>query len=168
MGTLFVVILFLAYFVPAFVAHARGHRNSNAISILNLLLGWTFLGWIIALVWSCTANVAQRDVYVPATASTPEKPFHTILPTPKSKVDVKLVTFWAVLILLPLGIGLELNYFQSKTPAPKPPTQSSQGSEEPNFISKNGQVIPNPAKIRNTTSSSDASYSSVASLIHKK
>jgi hypothetical protein len=26
-----------------------------AIFVLNLLLGWTLLGWIGSLVWSCTA-----------------------------------------------------------------------------------------------------------------
>jgi hypothetical protein len=27
-------------------------RNASAIIALNLLLGWTFLGWVIALVWA--------------------------------------------------------------------------------------------------------------------
>ena len=44
------------YFLPAMVAHSRKHRNKLAIVILNIFLGWTFVGWVIALVWSCTAN----------------------------------------------------------------------------------------------------------------
>jgi len=28
--------------------------NMDAILILNLFLGWTFLGWVIALVWAFT------------------------------------------------------------------------------------------------------------------
>ena len=31
-----------------------------AILILNLLLGWTCLGWVIALVWSFTAVERKR------------------------------------------------------------------------------------------------------------
>jgi hypothetical protein len=46
----------LLYFLPAIVAIVRGHPNSLAIFILNLLLGWTFIGWVIALVWSFTSN----------------------------------------------------------------------------------------------------------------
>lgn len=42
------------YFLPAFVASQRNHRNAGAIFILNLFLGWTFLGWVIALIWSLT------------------------------------------------------------------------------------------------------------------
>jgi Superinfection immunity protein len=43
-----------AYFLPAIVANWRGHHNANAISMLNLLLGWTVFGWIIALIWATT------------------------------------------------------------------------------------------------------------------
>ncbi len=52
------VALFLLaiYFLPAIVASTRGHMSSGAIFVLNLLLGWTALGWIIALVWSFTGN----------------------------------------------------------------------------------------------------------------
>jgi hypothetical protein len=44
------------YFVPAVVAVLRKHNNSGAICILNLLLGWTFIGWVVAIVWSFTDN----------------------------------------------------------------------------------------------------------------
>jgi hypothetical protein len=50
----------LFYFVPTFVATLRGHQNAAAIFILNLLLGWSFLGWVVALVWSFTAVERRR------------------------------------------------------------------------------------------------------------
>jgi hypothetical protein len=34
----------------------RKHPNAGAIAVLNLLLGWTFIGWVIALVWSFTST----------------------------------------------------------------------------------------------------------------
>ena len=40
------------YFVPSLIAVNRNKRNKNAIFALNLLLGWTFVGWVVALVWS--------------------------------------------------------------------------------------------------------------------
>lgn len=43
------------YFFPAFIAMVRHHPNALAIVILNLLLGWTLLGWVGAFVWSVTA-----------------------------------------------------------------------------------------------------------------
>ncbi len=54
--------LFLFYFLPFVIALSRGHKNTVAIFMLTLLLGWTFLGWIIALIWSFTA-VERHVVY---------------------------------------------------------------------------------------------------------
>jgi hypothetical protein len=44
-----------AYFLPASIAFARGHHQKWAITILNVLLGMTGLGWVAALIWSATA-----------------------------------------------------------------------------------------------------------------
>lgn len=52
----------IIYFVPAFIAFRRGHRNRGAILALNLFLGWTFLGWVAAIVWSLTDNVEPPRV----------------------------------------------------------------------------------------------------------
>jgi hypothetical protein len=48
------------YLLPWFIAAWRDHNNRGAIALLNLLLGWTFLGWVVALVWSATDNVKER------------------------------------------------------------------------------------------------------------
>ena len=50
---LFIVVL--AYFIPTWIANSRKHHNGDAIFATNLLLGWTFLGWVVALIWSLTA-----------------------------------------------------------------------------------------------------------------
>lgn len=48
----FWLIALVLYLLPWLIAAARSHRNALAIFFLNLLLGWTFLGWVVALVWS--------------------------------------------------------------------------------------------------------------------
>ncbi|MDD5339450.1 MAG: superinfection immunity protein, partial [Dehalococcoidales bacterium] len=40
------------YFLPTIIALARHHINSLAIFVVNFLTGWSFIGWVIALVWS--------------------------------------------------------------------------------------------------------------------
>lgn len=45
-----VLIALILYFLPSFVGW--GKKNWAAIFILNLLLGWTFFGWVGALVWA--------------------------------------------------------------------------------------------------------------------
>lgn len=55
MGGEVAVFGLLAYFVPTLIALLRGHDNTFAIFLTNLLLGWTFIGWVIAFIWSFTA-----------------------------------------------------------------------------------------------------------------
>jgi hypothetical protein len=50
---MFLIIFVLAvglYFLPSFIA--KGCRNAGAITTLNALAGWTFVGWIVAIVWA--------------------------------------------------------------------------------------------------------------------
>ena len=51
-GMLMIVVMVLMYFLPTFIAFAAKRKNKAAIFILNLLLGWTFIGWVAALVWA--------------------------------------------------------------------------------------------------------------------
>ena len=50
----FVVIIALIalYFLPTIIACKQEHKNIPAIAALNILLGWTILGWVGALVWA--------------------------------------------------------------------------------------------------------------------
>jgi len=49
---LLVILVFIAYFLPSLIAFLRQHKNKLAIFLLNLILGWTVLGWVVSLVWS--------------------------------------------------------------------------------------------------------------------
>jgi hypothetical protein len=44
------------YMLPWAIAATRGKSNAGMIGILNLLLGWTIIGWICALVMACGAH----------------------------------------------------------------------------------------------------------------
>lgn len=48
------------YFLPFILALARGKRDVLGIFLLNFFLGWTVIGWIVALIWA----VKQDVVYV--------------------------------------------------------------------------------------------------------
>ena len=47
-----IVLIFAFYFLPTLVSFLRQRKNRLAIFLLNLLLGWTILGWVVSLVWS--------------------------------------------------------------------------------------------------------------------
>lgn len=44
----------VAYFLPTMKACYVKHHNSGAIFIINFFLGWTFLGWVVALAMAYT------------------------------------------------------------------------------------------------------------------
>ena len=49
------------YFLPSYIAGKRKAQNGCAIFIVNLLFGWTFLGWIVTLIWAI-ADSPKQDV----------------------------------------------------------------------------------------------------------
>jgi T4 superinfection immunity protein len=60
---IFLITIFLVYFLPGIVATSRHHPNMDTIFVLNLCLGWTILGWILALVWAFTYVGPSEDTH---------------------------------------------------------------------------------------------------------
>jgi uncharacterized membrane protein len=55
------VILILAiYFLPSIIGY--NHRNANSICLLNLFLGWTVLGWIVAMIWAVSNDKKETII----------------------------------------------------------------------------------------------------------
>jgi hypothetical protein len=48
------IIAVVIYFLPFFVGSSK--KNAGAIFMLNLFLGWTLIGWVVALVWAMTGD----------------------------------------------------------------------------------------------------------------
>lgn len=48
---------FVMYFLPSILAFARNKRDTTAIVLLNFFLGWTMIGWVVALVWAVKTDV---------------------------------------------------------------------------------------------------------------
>lgn len=75
-GFIFLVIAFIAYFLPTFIASRRRHPNGTSIFLLNLFLGWTFIGWLVALIWS--ASAITRTLPVAATSVTTDDKYQKL------------------------------------------------------------------------------------------
>jgi hypothetical protein len=59
-GLLFMVFGLFIYFLPTYCG--RNKRDVGAIFALNLLLGWTLVGWVVALVWALSHDVPPQIV----------------------------------------------------------------------------------------------------------
>ena len=53
------------YFLPTIIAAKRSHPHTAGIVLVNIFLGWTFLGWIGSLIWAVTTPqiVVQNTMY---------------------------------------------------------------------------------------------------------
>jgi hypothetical protein len=59
-----ILLAFPLYLLPAIVAGSRKHPNFGAVFALNLLLGWTFLGWVGSLIWSLSSKDRQSPTVI--------------------------------------------------------------------------------------------------------
>lgn len=56
------IVAVLVYFVPTVVAFSRGVPNKGSVLVLNLFLGWTLVGWVVALAMAAR-SAQQRPGY---------------------------------------------------------------------------------------------------------
>ena len=61
MGILIIILAGFFYLLPSLVALNNKKSNSGAIFALNLLLGWSFIGWVVAFIWAITKD-RQPDI----------------------------------------------------------------------------------------------------------
>lgn len=53
---------FILYVIPMCIALKRKHPQRFPIGCLNIFLGWTFLGWVICLVWSLSNTKSEVQI----------------------------------------------------------------------------------------------------------
>lgn len=58
---IFVFFLLGAYFLPNIIAALRQHPQHGSIFVINLFLGWTLIGWVVALAMSVSHISPQRN-----------------------------------------------------------------------------------------------------------
>lgn len=53
---LLALCLVTAWLLPTIVASSRGMPNVGSVAVIDVLLGWTVIGWIVALAMACGAK----------------------------------------------------------------------------------------------------------------
>ncbi|MEM9356989.1 MAG: superinfection immunity protein [Pseudomonadota bacterium] len=41
------------YFLPTIISEQQRHPRRTIIGVLNVLFGWTVLGWLVTMAWAC-------------------------------------------------------------------------------------------------------------------
>lgn len=74
------------YLFPAIVANMREHPNRTSITVLNVLLGWTLVGWVVSMVWAVSAIAEPSDSTKEQPATTdPAQPSQAVAPSSDEK-----------------------------------------------------------------------------------
>jgi hypothetical protein len=100
-----VIIALLFYCAPSIIAGIRKHRSLYAIIAVNLLFGWTVIGWIWAFIWAL-ANTHNGPINVRtlSQARTLRKPFSPL----------RLLIAFGVVAFLVIGVN---QYYHGQRPA---------------------------------------------------
>jgi hypothetical protein len=73
LAIVFVIFGVAAYWAPTLVAWLRHVPNVGSVAVIDGLLGWTVIGWIVALAMACRDTRPQQIAVVPY-APVPQPP----------------------------------------------------------------------------------------------
>jgi hypothetical protein len=57
-----VLLIGVVYFLPLWVAAGRNCKAGAGIAVVNLFLGWTFIGWVVALAWAACGEPKPKEL----------------------------------------------------------------------------------------------------------
>ncbi len=60
----FILFLIAMYWLPTIVAIVRRTPSAFGVAAINFFLGWTVIGWIVAMVIALAAYPAERVVII--------------------------------------------------------------------------------------------------------
>jgi hypothetical protein len=58
------VLLFLIatlYLLPTILAYGRDHPRRQQLGLMNILFGWTLIGWVATFLWAMLADTAEDE-----------------------------------------------------------------------------------------------------------
>ena len=82
LATYFILYL-LIYFLPTLIALIFGSNRTGAVFVMNLFLGWTFIGWVWAFIWAVSPKREQQNVVINNHVSA-DRTIHPIITQPSN------------------------------------------------------------------------------------
>jgi Superinfection immunity protein len=71
-------LIIAAYWIPTVIAFARHVPNEGSVAVINGFLGWTFIGWVVAMAMACrsvpnalASPAMYQQAYRPSTSGPP-------------------------------------------------------------------------------------------------
>jgi Superinfection immunity protein len=64
-NTIFVILLLLIvliYMLPTLIAYARDIPQRMTVTVVNIVLGWTLIGWFLTFLWASLAQSQTEEL----------------------------------------------------------------------------------------------------------
>ena len=61
-GFILFIIAFVIYFLPSLISNRKD--NGNSVFVVNLFLGWTLIGWVVALAWALNSKKVEKKISI--------------------------------------------------------------------------------------------------------
>jgi len=55
------MLIAIIYMLPALIAYARDIAARQTVTVLNIVLGWTLIVWLILFLWAMSAETAPEE-----------------------------------------------------------------------------------------------------------
>jgi hypothetical protein len=59
---LMLLVIVVLYMLPSLIAFGREHPRRQDITLINILVGWTLIGWIVVFLWASLSHVEREFV----------------------------------------------------------------------------------------------------------
>lgn len=56
------ILIAILYLLPTVIAYARDIPRRQTIAIVNIVFGWTLIGWVAAFIWAMRAETASEEL----------------------------------------------------------------------------------------------------------
>jgi len=55
------ILIAIIYMLPTLIAFARDLPARQLITVINIILGWTLIVWVICFIWALTAETVPEE-----------------------------------------------------------------------------------------------------------
>ncbi len=56
------ILIAILYMLPTLIAFARDIPQRGLVTVFNIILGWTLIGWLIAFLWARMAETTAEEL----------------------------------------------------------------------------------------------------------
>lgn len=85
-----IAIMVVAYLGPSLIAYNRKHPAKGSIIAINILLGWTGIGWLVSFIWSLGSTRHNVVVVNPSSVAAIPQTASTALPLANKTIGERI------------------------------------------------------------------------------